>query len=792
MFKNFLTVSARVLWRQKTYTAINIAGLAFGLSCFLLIFLWVRDELKVDQFHNDIENLYAVVQEKDFEANNDRKQLNMPANWAPLLAESIPEIVAVSRLSLDFSPDVVVARDQVSLTQKGIYVDSTFLSMFSFPLLQGNPANALDAPSKLVLSDELATKLFGEDEALGKTVTIRRVEGEEDYQVTGIVRVPRQSSVRFDFIASFQDLQKRHPWVNKWGSHSVSILAKTQPGVSPSVIDEKIGSMDRTDVGAFSRAFQLTLFPFKDLYLKSGDITKWEIISQGAIEYVYLFSLVAIFILGMACINYVNLATSRASLRTSEVGIRKTLGANKDSLVAQFILESTIIVALSFLLATIFTALLLPYFSNLVGKTILIPFQEIDFLIGTMLALLVTVVFSSIYPSFILSSFSPINAFKKGYTPLTKASNLRKALVVFQFTISIVLILVTFTIHDQVKFIQDRNLGFTKENIISFPLNEQLTRHFEAFRNDLKKLPFVEEVTSASDSPVEITGVSSDLHWQGKSESDDKWFSLCMVGDDFIETFGMEIVKGRAFSPLNVGDSNNYIINQKALEYIGLQDPIGEPLHFWRGKGKLIGVVKDFHHHSMHKPIEPMVIMLWPQQASTVFARLTGDDFKKELAAVEEVYNSYQTGQPFVPKFIDDSYQMLYEKELLMGVLVDYFCFLAIVISCLGLIGLTAYSTERRFKEISIRKVFGASIGQLFTLLSKGYLRLTGFAILVALPIAHYLLSQWLDNFAYRIDLDWILLVLISLSIIPITLLTVSHQMLKVAKINPAESLKNE
>jgi len=790
MLKNFIKVSIRVLWKQKNYTAINILGLSLGIGCFITISLWVNDELRVDKFHDDLDNLFILTQERSGGSN--KKDIFIPSNWAPLVKDRIPGVKRISRVSSDFPSEVVVGNDENSFHQKGIYVDSSFFEMFSFKFLEGNQLEAFDHPKSIIITDDLANKLFDDQHALGQTITVNRKEDQSYYTISGVIESNEHSSMQFDFVANFDDLLGRNDWLSKWGSHSITTFVQTHSNVTSTEVRSQLEMISKDGVDSFNSTFKLDVFEFKSFYLKGIDLDGPDFLRQGSIVYVRLFSFIVLFILIMACINYINLTTARASLRTQEVGLRKALGAHRSALVGQFMTESFMVLSLSVIISLTLCYLLLPFVNSMVNVKLGIPFGSTGFWLSVLITFLVMGICAGLYPSIISASLVSSRVAISNLNRKSQRYTFTQGLIVFQFSLSILLILATYGINHQIRFIRNSNLGFQKDNIVSFPLNRDLISDYEAFYNELVQLPYVKNATRASNSPGEINGSSPDIWWQGKPENDQKSFKICHVDEAFQETFNLALVDGRFFSPMLKTDENNYVLNEQAIRHMGIQDPIGKEIYFWKGKGKIIGVVKDFHHESLHAPIEPVTFMLWPENADEVFVNIAGNNVIDEIEGIESVFKKISPDNPFNPDFLDARYQALYEKEILAGKLVRLFGLAAIIISCLGLIGLTTFGLKSKEKEMTIRKVFGATVNQLYLNLTKSYLKLMTISILIVLPISYYLLSEWLNNFAYHIKLNGIILFLIGISIIPIMLIVISWQTLKLAKANPVATLRNE
>ncbi|MEQ9441905.1 MAG: ABC transporter permease [Cyclobacteriaceae bacterium] len=788
MIKNYLTIAFRSFWKHKLFSFINLIGLSLGLACSLLIFLWVQDELRYDQFHTNKDRLFLLLSDWTYSDGSTTIDPHTPANLSAYLKDAAPEINQVSRMVAGWWSDVSLSLGENRIKQSGIYVDSTFLSMFTYPLREGDPAQALVDPKSIVISQEAAQALFPSGNALGNTVTLNDSEGSRDYQVTGILaQRSDNSSLDFDFLVPYPDLESRNEWLTKWGSGSVITLVELQSPDAEASVSEKIASLATEHQEDLN--YQVRLFPYQDIHLRAPFRAE-SIFYQSDIAYVYLFSAVALLVLVIACINFVNLSTARASQRAVEVGIRKVVGAPRRVLVGQFMYESFLTVALALALAVLLIELALPLFNQMVAKELEVPYRE-GWFIGSRLGVMVlAVLLSGSYPALVLSSFKPIATLKGRVTTAQRKGTLRQILVVAQFVFSTILIVGTVTIYAQIRYIQEKNLGLDRHNVLSFSSDVILNQHFDTFKQDLLQNPAFVSVSRAAESPLGTINESSDPWWPGKAEDDNRSFYNAMVDYDFFETLGIKVVEGRSFA---YGyDSVNYVLNEEAVRQMDLKNPIGTPLHFWQGKGKVIGVVKDFHHRSLREDIGPIVFMLQPAESEQAYARIAPGHTSAAVAALSEVYARYHPKFPVDFRFLDESFDQMYRAERRIGALTNAFTGLAIIISALGLLGMSTFAAQRRRKEIGVRKVLGAPVKGLLLLLSRDYIRLVAIALVIAIPLANYLLGEWLDQFAYHITLRWWMFALPALLVLIITLVSVSGQTVKAATQNPVDSLRYE
>ncbi len=785
MLKNYLKVALRNIWRNKVFSFINVAGLALGLACSLLILLWVQDELRYDRFHAQGDRLYRVMANLHWGT-----LLTIETTPGPLteaLKREMPEFTHVVKVGTDNFGGMFKVDNTSGLEKGGRLASPDFFQMFSFPLVEGNARTALLEPNAVVISRTLARKYFGNGSPVGKII---RFNGGEDidFMVTGVMQdVPRHSSLAFDFVIPIAFLEQRADWTKTWGNYSFHTYVALRPDASRQRVEAKLKNfLSRQNKGVKDELF---LHPLTEMYLYS----KFENgkPAGGRIEYVRLFSGVAVFLLLIACINYMNLATARSAKRAKEVGIRKVAGGSRALLTGQFMGEAVLTALLAIGLAVLLVSLLLPAFSTLTGKHIELTYGP-SFLLTLLGIALLTGLVAGSYPALFLSGLNPVRVLKGTLKFGTGALLFRKGLVVFQFALSILLIVGTLLVYRQIQYAKNKNLGLDRENVITLAVEGDLARHLEAFAQEVGHLPGVQAVTSASDDPTAVTGSSADLDWPGKGVKGAVEVAGLRVGYDFLRTMGISLKEGRDFSRQFAGDSANYILNEAAVRAMGLNDALGQEMSFWQGKGKVIGVVQDFHLTSLHETIRPLVIVLMPKYNSLLLVKAQRGRTPLALAGLQQAYRKYNPGYPFEYHFLDETFERQYKSETLVGELAKYFSILAVFISCLGLFGLAAFTAEQRTKEIGIRKVLGASVADLVALLSKEFIKLVGVAFVLASPLAWYAVHQWLQKFAYREEIAWWVFVLAGGLAVLIAVLTVSFQSLKVALANPVKSLRSE
>ncbi|WP_162389739.1 ABC transporter permease [Spirosoma endbachense] len=793
MLRNYFKIALRSFWRNKAFSAINMLGLALGLTCSLLIFLWVRDELRVDHNHANGPQLYRIL-ERQF---SDGKRSASPGTPWPLTLElprKFPEVVQAAGFS--WPETLTFTVNNHANKETGNWAGANWFDMFSIPLLAGTAQTALTAPNSLAISRKLADTYFGSPRAaIGKAI---QIDHQQTYQVTAVFEnIPANSSETYDFLLPWSDFDKRNGWARDWSNSGPRAYVQLRPDADVAAFSDKLKNflwgynkdIDLKKLASYN--VELFLQPFEEIYLHSetsnGDI------SGGRIEYVRLFSVVAIFLLLIACINFMNLATARSAGRAKEVGIRKVVGAGRSRLIGQFIGEALLLTLLSMLVALLLIALLLPSFNQLTGKHIALPFAELDFGLALVGILLATSLLAGSYPALFLSSLQPVRILKGSLKFGAGATHFRQGLVVVQFVISILLMVGTIVVYRQVHFIQTKNLGFDRDNLIYVPFEGGLASNYAALKQDLLTKPGIQAVSHMDMKPTFIGQNSSDADWRGKDPTVKIRFTHTAVGYDIAQVMKARLLEGREFSKAFSTDSAGYLINEQAARRIGYRHPVGQPLSFWKRPGKIIGVIQDFHYSSLHDPIAPLIIRLDEQVSwGNLLVRVQPGQTKQALASLEMICKQYNPTFPFTYSFADQEYQALYKSEQIIGTLVNYFAVLAMFIACLGLFGLASFTAEQRRKEIGVRKVLGASVGSVVGLLSGDFLKLVVLAIVLALPLSWYLMRQWLQGYAYKTELSWWLFGVAGLVAIGVALLTVSYQSLKAALMNPVKSLQSE
>jgi putative ABC transport system permease protein len=783
MFKNYLTTAFRNLARNRTSSLINVFGLTMGVTFSLFIFLWVRDEWQTDKFHDNANQLFRVLQTQRYQDGKRETSDRTPFLLADALKAEIPEISHATMLETD---RFTIQTEKKIVSEAGIFASADFWKMFTFRLVKGQAESVLLSASNIVISERLSRKLFGSGDPIGKLL---KVDSRREYFVSGVFAdVPMSSSLKFECIFSSKDYE-RYPWANDWGAIGNKTYVRLHPEADAEAVAQKIKHFLKDKQP--ENKDQLSLQQLTEQYLYSN--FKDGVQDGGRIEYVQLLSVVAILILVVACINFMNLSTAQASKRAREVGVRKVVGAQQRQLFIQFTTEALIIVSLSVLLSLVVVEALLPYFNNIAGKQIALRYTSQM----TLVLLSITIVTGFIagsYPALFLSSLKS-NQVLKGVLHFKPGVTLaRKGLVTLQFVLSFLFISATLIIHEQLEYVQTKNLGFDKTDLVTVGMNG--SGKIYAFKNELLQNPLIRSVTYANQTALQIDRTTTWIDWAGNIPRREINFAFAGVGYDYLQTMGIELKEGRDFSAAVTSDSLNVIVNEKAVKQMGLTNPIGHDVTTTRDlvrHGKIIGVVKDFHLQSMHAPILPLYLFLdtWPNGAA-VEIRIQHSVTAKSLAHIKKIFKKYNPDEIFTYQLATDSFNRQYANEMLLKNLANYFAFLAIAISGLGLFGLVVFSAEQRTKEIGIRKVLGASIRNILVLLSNDFLKLVGMAVVVTIPLALYLSDTWLDNFAYRTELKIGTFVLTGVFLFFVAILTIGIKALGAARANPIDALRTE
>lgn len=780
----------RFLIKDRITSLLNIMGLALSICSSLFILLWVQDERRVDHFHEKGDRLFQVYSRT---INEGKAETGFATQGllAEELKRKIPEIELAGGFEYITSPGTSSNIEAKEKTGKmvGFFAGSDFLSMFSYPLLLGNKASALNTPDGVAISRRMANFFFGAPEkAIGQTI---RLEAEEDLQVMAVFEnIPSYSSQQFDFLRAWQPFIAKNKWASNWGNASPSTFILLKNGVDPYLVEDKIKDFLYQYIDRQKGVEQeLGLLAYPDKYLNS--VFKNGYPSGGRIEYVRLFTTLAIFILIIACINFMNLATANAVKRAKGIGLLKTIGASRLLLTFRYLLEALILTGISICISLILLFAFLPLFLELTGKQLSIPISSPSFWLSLIGIWFIVGMAAGSYPALYLSSLKPLSALKEGAAK--GGTFLRKTLVVVQFVISAILVVAMIVFQRQMEYIQKINIGYERNNLIYMPIEGNLSTHYARFKTAAAAIPGVLSVTKMRNSPTYIEHHTLGISWPGKPEGASLSFTDVIVGYDFVKTMRLGLKEGRDFSTAFGADTAAFLINETAARAMGLKQAIGQPLDWDGRQGNVIGVLEDFHFNSMHQIIEPLIVRVDENWSwGTILVRTTPGNTETVLKGLRNISQQMNPAFPFTYQFSDWEFTKLYQSEQTISKLATCFAVLAMLISCLGLFGLTTFSVASRVKEIGVRKVLGASVANVVYLLSIGFLKLVLLAMVLAIPIAWWLTSLWLNNFAYHINLSWWMFGFTGILALFIALITVSFQSIWAAIANPIKSLRSE
>ncbi|MGB8358031.1 MAG: ABC transporter permease [Bacteroidales bacterium] len=790
MIRNFFLSAVRNISRHKGFTFINVTGLAIGLAASLLILLWVQDELSFDKFHENAWNIYRVEEDQFY--SGERYHVTVtPHPSGPVWKERIPEIIDQTRINR--LPRLLFRTgDNVFFESSVVAADSGLFKIFTLPFQNGDPETALKDPHSIVLSEKLAEKYFGDTNPLGQTITL---ENKFPFMVTGVMKeIPGNSILTFEGVIPYSFLREIGASSDAWGNNSIFTFVRIAEGSDIDSVNKKLTDVVLEHIPQTTNKY--LLFPFTDIHLHAqfgyGE-------NRGPVTAIYIFTLIAAFILLIACINFINLSTAKASSRSKEIGIRKVAGADRKTMIVQFMSESFLLVTASLLIALLLVGLFLKAFNNVSGKSFtLSDLLQFKFILSFIIAGLVAGFISGIYPALYLSSFKPVTVLKGESVSGKGNGRLRQFLVVIQFSLSILIATAAIFMNQQLRFLQNKDLGFEKEDLICIPMAQDMKGKYYSLKSELLKETLIKGVTASLRNPVMIGSNSGGANWPGKDPEKSVLIGTNGVDYDYLETMKMELVSGRNFSRDFPGDmardtTGNFLVNEEVVKIMDTGDPIGRNFSFMGLNGTIVGVLKNFHFKGADQPIEPMAFAL----AGTSFLdyiliRLTPGKTEESLKSVETVWNGLIPEFPLQYTFIEQDYDNLFRSQIRLTGLLKYFTMLALIIASLGLYGLSAYSTERRSNEIGIRKVMGADSSTVIITMAREFMVLILISIIIALPVGWLIVVNLLKQFAYRIEPHPIVFVMIAASALFIALLTVSFQAFKASRINPVEALKAE
>ncbi len=784
MIYSYFKTAVRNFYRHITYTVINLLGLTIGLTTAIFIFLWIMDEKSYDRHHPDAERIYSAIVNTEYSNGSIETGKSSQGPLAEALLLEIPEIEATTRT--DWGSQQLLRYENKSLLQTGLWAGADILKVFNYKIISGDEKNPLPDNNSIVLTEAVATRFFGKADVIGK---VFRVAEKYDMKVTAVIAdQPRNTQLKFDFLLPYEIHLRDNPWMADWGNQNDLTFVKLKPNASVDEVNKKLeGFIDKKCPDCKSEVWLQSL-PDSRLYSQYEDGKA----SGGRVEYIRIFTIVAIGILIIACINFMNLATARSATRSREVGVRKVVGAQRKGLILQFIGESILISLVAMLIALALVQLMMPLFNSLTAKNVTLPFSDPGFILSLLLIVVLTGSLAGSYPAFFLSSFRPTQVLKGNIQSTLTGASLRKILVVFQFALSVILIISSLVVFKQVRYIKTKNLGFDRSNVLTFDLRDSTKQSKDAFKTMAVQHPTVKHVTFAGQSPFSIGWTSSGVKWQGKEESVNVPFKIINTDRDFIATLDMKLIQGRNFDN-ELADSVNYIINEAALEIIGYKDPLGRPLNVWeRPHGRIIGVVKNFHNSNFRASIDPLIIMCRPVNAWRGFIKIESTNLDQTIKHLESVHKRFDPNYPFEFRFLEDEFQEQYTLESTVEKVSFYFTFVAVFISCLGLFGLASFTAERRTKELGIRKVLGASVSNLVAMLCMDLTKLVFISLLAACPISFYLMDMFLSQYTYHTELSWEIFAISSLVMLLLSILTVTYQSTKAAITNPTVSLRSQ
>jgi putative ABC transport system permease protein len=785
MLKNYFKTAWRNLMKNRFYSVINIAGLTLGLAIGILILLWVQDELSFDGFHKNASRIYRLEIRGGTGISKQIFTIGV-APIGPLAKQQLPDVIDQVRLTGNYDYSLYKYNEKVFGDENAVFADPSFFSLFDFPLVKGDMATPFADDNSVVITKKTAAKFFGNTDPIGKVIV---ADNKQHFVVTGVIAdFPTNSSLQCDMImpmsfhlkamlAQGMDMSNNFSYLD----YATYLLLK--PGASIKKLSDKILQIHLAHKPDDTDADYL-LLPLTKMHLYNADM------SDNGMATVRIFIAIALLILVIACINYVNLSTARSMLRAKEISMRKIVGAGKTQLFMQFIIETALLFSIAAVLAIGLVDLLMPVFNQIAGKQIVFDLGDYHIWVILLAAITATLAASSIYPALLLSSFDPLKSLKGKISIGIGDALLRKILVVTQFAFSVMLIVGTMVITSQLHYIKNKDLGYDKSHVFAVWMRD-MSGHYDAAKAELLKQPGILAVTRSNQNIIRFNGFSGAVDWDGKDPKDNLIVHPIVVDKDLISFFKMKLVKGSSFTGAVI-DTTHFILNEAAVKEANIKDPVGKRFTMSGIKGTIIGVVKDFHYASMKEKIAPSVFWYAPQYLNRMYIRTTGLDAQKAIAAAGVQFKRYNGEYPFAYDFLDDVFNNIYKGEQQEGTLFTYFAMIAIFISCLGLLGLATYTAQVRTREIGIRKVLGAGIGNITAMLSVHFLKLVLIAILIATPIAWYAMNKWLQDFAYRIHIQWWLFAITGFLAILIAFATIGYQAIKAAIANPVKSLRSE
>lgn len=791
MLTNHIKIAWRNLFRNKGYFFINVFGLSLALTVSFLMLLWVYDEYQTDKFHVNKDHLYLAKRTVPLEEGVLDVYQNVSYPFLKTAKEQLPEIETYITLGASFDDNLTI--DNIDFRAPGAFANADFFSGFSFSILLGDITQLDKKPEAIALSESFATRIWGLDwvtKAIGSSIHVHDIG---DFTVEAIFAdFPASSSLQNDFYYSFEKFLNANDWMFEWTNNGMQGVFLLREDADPKLVADKLQNLFQANIKG-DPDFQegIILQKFSDNYLYGKFDEKAQVIG-GRIEYVRIFTIAAIFLLIISCINFVNLSTAYATKRAGEIGVRKVIGAKRKVLIAQFFTETTLITSLSFCIAYLMTLGLLPMASSLSGKPLSMDVSQTSIWLGFLGVFIFTTLLSGAYPALVISSFKPINALKGQVKERSKTISLRKGLVVLQFGLTILLIVAAVIVRQQINYINEKDLGLSKDHIVYIHQDEKLTEKYEVLRSELLASEAITDVTLAGPSPLDMRASTSNVQWPGKTlDQGNIEFGLLWTAFNFPEVFDIPISEGRYYREGTL-DTLSIVLNEKAVKIMGIEDPVGKTIQVWKKPRQIVGVLKDFHNRSLYEVIQPAIFFLEPDNAGMMFVKVKADQTSEALASLESKFEKVIPEVPLHYEFVDQKFAAEYSSELLTGTLASYFAIISILISCLGLFGLATFMARQRTKEIGIRKVLGASMGSITTLITKDFLKLVIISIFIAAPLAYYFMNGWLQNFEYRIEFQWWVIALAGILAVAVAMATICFQAIRAAMANPVKSLRNE
>ncbi|MEM6963824.1 MAG: ABC transporter permease [Bacteroidota bacterium] len=789
LYKNYFKIGARNLFTQKGYSLINITGLAIALAVTLLMLLWVKDEWNTDKFHAKGDRIFLLKRSVPLADGSVDIQHKVPHLLMQAAQNQLPEVEQF--IPIGWDEEMTLSSGEKTLRAQGSSANVGYFESFSLPILAGTVRDLEEQQSAVVISESLATKFFGNtwrSTAIGATINLSEVG---DLLVSAVYQdFPSNSSIQQDFFYSFDNFVQQHEWMLDWRNSAVQGALLLAEGTKPDEVAQKIESIYRSHQEG-DMLEGVILQKFENAYLY-GQFDEQGKVAGGRIEYVRMFAIGALLLLIISCINFVNLSTARASKRAKEVGVRKTIGAGKNSLVTQFMVEAGMITFISVGLGLLIAQLALSQVRLITEKMLYFDYADPMFWAGMGMVILLATILSGTYPAFVLSSFRPAEVLKGKIQSRSAGIGLRKGLVIIQFVLAILLVVGAFVIREQVHYIQNKNLGISKDNLIVMERGTAIGNNYRVLKDELLKAPGIDKVTMGPATPIDIPSSSSGVSWRGKrAEDQHQEFRYFWAASNFLETVDIPLVEGRFYREDAPSDTTSIVLNQKAVEVMGMENPVGKTIQWWGRQREIIGVVEDFHIQSLHENIKPVAIFL-STYATGLLVKAKEGEMQTAVASLQSVFSKVLPEVYLDYHFVDDEYQQKYKSEVLTGTLANYFALISIFIACLGLLGLSTFLAEQKTKEISIRKVLGASMGNLIGLLSKDFLILVVMGLIIGIPISWYLLDGWLTSFAYTVELQWWMFALPVFLAIIIAAITISIQAIRAALNDPVGALASE